>query len=197
LAALNRHSRSLGNDPNTAAARTSGASGCFAPTGDNAAVADAPFPFSGGRFAAPHLEGFAGVAWLVKVLAGLSLKAAAEKLRLPFALETIYRLRRRLRHGWIRCGHGSAAGTTPPASAHSDPLLQTVEHLQTVFAGSQCPPADFQLRFQHAVFGLKAPGLRTPFWPNYRRRFFPTGSRWRQHDNPIPVPSAASLASPA
>lgn len=38
--------------------------------------------------------------WLVKLLAGLSLKAAAEKLRLPFALETAYRLRRGLRHGF-------------------------------------------------------------------------------------------------
>ena len=35
--------------------------------------------------------------WLVEVMAGLSLKAAAEKLRLPFALETVYRLRRGLR----------------------------------------------------------------------------------------------------
>ena len=35
--------------------------------------------------------------WLVEVLAGLSLKAAAEKLRLPFALESVYRLQRGLR----------------------------------------------------------------------------------------------------
>lgn len=34
--------------------------------------------------------------WLVELLGGLSLKAASEKLRLPFALESFYRLRRRL-----------------------------------------------------------------------------------------------------
>jgi hypothetical protein len=38
--------------------------------------------------------------WLVKLLAALSLKAVAEKLRLPFALETLYRLRRKLRQ-WL------------------------------------------------------------------------------------------------
>jgi hypothetical protein len=31
---------------------------------------------------------------VVEVLEGLSFKAAAEKLRQPFALETVYRLRR-------------------------------------------------------------------------------------------------------
>ena len=32
---------------------------------------------------------------LVRLLAGASLQAAAESLRLPFALETVYRLRRK------------------------------------------------------------------------------------------------------
>ena len=32
--------------------------------------------------------------WLAELLAGLSLKAATERLRLPFALESMYRLRR-------------------------------------------------------------------------------------------------------
>jgi hypothetical protein len=91
--------------------------------------------------------------WLVKLLAGLSLKAAVEKLRLPFALETLYRLRRKLcqRLDGLRtqlCGKQS-----PPVSAHSDPWLQTVEHLQVAFPRSECPPAAFQLHFQHPFLG--------------------------------------------
>ena len=87
--------------------------------------------------------------WLVKLLAGLSLKTAAETLRLPFALETIYRLRRKLQRGLDAVRTRLCREQTPPGSAHADPLLQTVEHLQTVFPRSACPPVDFQLHFQH------------------------------------------------
>jgi hypothetical protein len=97
----------------------------------------------------------ASLVWqcLLKLLAGLSLKAAAEKLRLPFALETVYRLRRSLRHGLDLLRTRLCREQTPPGSAHPDPLLQTVEHLQVVFPRSGCPPADFQLRFQRPFLG--------------------------------------------
>ena len=91
--------------------------------------------------------------WLVEVLAGLSFKAAAEKLRLPFALETVYRLRRRLRQGLDRVRTRLCREQSPLASAHTDPLLQTVEHLRRVFSCSECPPADFQLHFQRPFLG--------------------------------------------
>jgi hypothetical protein len=91
--------------------------------------------------------------WLVQVLAGLSRKAAAEKLRLPFALETIYRLGRRLRQRLDALRTRLFREQSPAASMHPDPLRQTVTHLQTVFAGSPCPPADFQLRFQQPFLG--------------------------------------------
>ena len=91
--------------------------------------------------------------WLIELLAGLSLKAAVEKLRLPFALETMYRLRRRLR------GHLHALRTQlcrehkPPASTRTDPLLHTVEHLQALFPRSGCPVAAFQRDFQRPFLG--------------------------------------------
>lgn len=91
--------------------------------------------------------------WLVEVLAGLSLKAAAEKLRLPFALEAVYRLRRKLDRqldGWRT---RLCREQPPPASAQADPLLHTVEHLRSMFAGEVCPPATFQLRFQQPFLG--------------------------------------------
>ena len=91
--------------------------------------------------------------WLVEVLAGLSLKAAAEKLRLPFALETVYRLRRGLRQCLASVRTQLCLEQSPPVSAHTDPLLQTVEHLRAVFPAHECPPAVFQLRFQRPFLG--------------------------------------------
>ena len=89
--------------------------------------------------------------WLSALLAGGSVKAAVEKLRLPFALETLYRLRRELRHGLDSVRARLYRKQSPPDSPHKDPLLQTVEHLRQVFA--LCPPAEFQLHFQHPFLG--------------------------------------------
>jgi hypothetical protein len=91
--------------------------------------------------------------WLIQLLAGLSLKAAAEKLSLPFALETFYQLRRKLRRGldWLRTC--LCRQQKPPPSTHSDPVLQTVVHLKRVFSNRLCPPAEFQLHFQRPFFG--------------------------------------------
>jgi len=91
--------------------------------------------------------------WLVKLLAGFSLKAAAEKLRLPFALETVYRLRRGLRQCLASVRTRLCREQSPPASGQTNPLLQTVEHLRQVFSDSECPPAAFQLHFQRPLLG--------------------------------------------
>ncbi|MEW6306749.1 MAG: hypothetical protein AB1705_25055 [Verrucomicrobiota bacterium] len=91
--------------------------------------------------------------WLVELLAGLSVKAAAEKLRLPFALESVYRLGRKLRQQLAHWRAQLCREQPPPASARTDPLLQTVEHFQSVFAREVCPPAAFQLCFQQSFVG--------------------------------------------
>jgi len=91
--------------------------------------------------------------WLVEMLAGLSVKAAVEKLPLPFVLETIYRLRRGLRRCLASVRTRLCREQSPPVSPHADPLLQTVEHLRAVFPDSECPPAAFQLRFQRPFLG--------------------------------------------
>lgn len=91
--------------------------------------------------------------WVVEVLAGLSLKAAAEKLRLPFALETVYRLRRGLRQCLASVRTQLCLEQSPPPSAHADPLLQTIAHLQSVFPRTRCAVADFQLHFQLPFLG--------------------------------------------
>lgn len=91
--------------------------------------------------------------WLVELLAGLSIKAAAEKLRLPFALESVYHLRRKLGRQLDDWRTRLCREQPPPVSTRVDPLLHTVEHLQSVFAGEGCPPATFQRRFQHPFLG--------------------------------------------
>ena len=91
--------------------------------------------------------------WLIQWLAGTSLKAAVEKLRLPFALESVYRLRRKLRQQLDRVRSLLCREQKPPHSAQSDPVLQTAEHLRAVFARSDCPTATFQLHFQRPLLG--------------------------------------------
>jgi hypothetical protein len=97
----------------------------------------------------------ASLVWqcLVKLVAGFSLKAAAETVRLPFALETLYRLQRKLKRGLDSVRTRLCRRGAPPQSTQIEPLLQTVEHLQAVFPGSPCPPVDFQLHFQHPFLG--------------------------------------------
>lgn len=91
--------------------------------------------------------------WLVKLLTGLSVKAAVEALRLPFALETMYRLRRGLQRRLDLVRTRLCREQSPPVSRQSQSLLQTVEHLRAVFPDSQCPPAAFQLHFQGPLLG--------------------------------------------
>jgi len=91
--------------------------------------------------------------WLIQWLASVSLKAAVETIRLPFALETFYRLRRKLRQQLDRVRTLLCQEQAPPRSAQSDPLLQTAEHLRTVFSQSACPASAFQLHFQCPLLG--------------------------------------------
>lgn len=91
--------------------------------------------------------------WLVKLLAGLSSKAAAEQARLPFTLEAVYRLRRSLVTRLDALRARLARERPPPVSTQADPLLQTVEHLREMFPDSACPPAEFQLHYQRPLLG--------------------------------------------
>jgi hypothetical protein len=90
---------------------------------------------------------------LIQLLTGASLKAAAETPGLPFALETIYQLCRKLRYRLDGLRTWLCREQEPPQSEHADPLLQTIAHLKLVFPDSQCPPADFQWHFQRPFLG--------------------------------------------
>ena len=88
---------------------------------------------------------------LVRLLAGGSIKATAEALALPFALETLYHLLHRLRQQLAEVRSVLCREQEPPASSQTDPLFQTVEHLRSLFPESLCPAADFQLHFQRPL----------------------------------------------
>lgn len=88
---------------------------------------------------------------LERLLDGGSLKAAVEALSLPFALETLYHLLHRMRQRLTGVRSVLCREQKPPASSRTDPLLQTVEHLRSLFSKSVCPATDFQLHFQRPL----------------------------------------------
>ncbi|MDR0352940.1 MAG: hypothetical protein LBI02_06225 [Opitutaceae bacterium] len=95
---------------------------------------------------------------LAGLLAGLSVKRAAEALRAPFALETFYHLLARLRRRLDAVRTLLCRETGPPACGDSDPLLQTIAHLRAACAPharadghGMC--AWFQTRFQCPFLG--------------------------------------------
>jgi hypothetical protein len=91
--------------------------------------------------------------WLIQRLAGLSLQAAAQAAKAPFAVETFYRVDRKLRCGLERLRTSLCGRIQPPDSSQASPLLQTVEHFERAFPESLCPVADFQLLFQQPLLG--------------------------------------------
>ena len=152
---LNRHSRSSGNDP-----ANSQRPGCPGPAGvlfqSRAArrLRAAPFRSSWPRFCrgTRSRPRWCGSGWC-------NCWPGFRSRRRPRSCGCPLRWKRS-----IGCGANCAGGWTsvrtrlcreqpPPASTQSDPLLQTVEHLQAVFPRSACPPAEFQLHFQHPFLG--------------------------------------------
>lgn len=90
---------------------------------------------------------------LCQWLAGASLRAAAQSLRLPFALETLYGLVRRLRlrlpsvRPWL-----AQRQPAPPAQA-ADPLFQTTRHLQQIFPAPASALRELQLLWGRPLMG--------------------------------------------
>lgn len=89
---------------------------------------------------------------LVGLLQGAALKSAAEALRAPFALETFYRLMRRLRRRLDVVRTCLCRQQAAPASGHADALLHTLEHLHAVFPAAGAL-ATFPRHFQHPFLG--------------------------------------------
>jgi hypothetical protein len=90
---------------------------------------------------------------LCKLLAGFSIKAGVETLRRPLALESFYHLLWRWRRRLDEMRARLCQRQRPPDSSQSDPLVQTVEHLQNVFKEALCPVSEFQMVFQQSFLG--------------------------------------------
>jgi len=90
---------------------------------------------------------------LCRLMAGSSIKAAVEALAPPFALESLYHLLQRLRRRLADLRSRLCREQKAPDSSRSDPLLQTAEHIQIVFAGAPSAIESFQLRFQRPLMG--------------------------------------------
>ena len=154
VGSLIRHSHARGNDPAVADGQTVRGQRVFCSNRGQRDGCGRTFMFCLAEILPRHtLTASLVWPWLVKLLAGLSLKAAVETLRLPFALETLCRLRRKLRQRLDHLRTRLCREQKPPVSGQADPLLQTVEHLQVAFPHSESPPADFQLHFQHPFCG--------------------------------------------
>ena len=151
---LNRHSFLRGNDPNCRQGR------CL--RGQRVFCSDRGQRGGCGRsfsvFLAdvlPRHSVTATLLWslLCFWLGGLSLNAAALSLHSLFDVSAFYHLRRRLRGRLEVVRSLLCRDQKPPASSQADPLLQTVEHFQTVFPNSSCPVRQFQIRFDQALMG--------------------------------------------
>jgi len=88
---------------------------------------------------------------LERLRLGGSIQAALQALGLPFALESFYHLLQRMRHRLAGVRAALCRQRQPSQSSQSDPLLQTAEHLQSLFPKSPCPLGDFQLHFQRPL----------------------------------------------
>ena len=92
-------------------------------------------------------------ALLRALLSGATVKGAAETLPLPFSLESAYGLVRRMRRQLTVVRSWLCREQPPPASSQTDPLLQTLEHLQTLFRSDACALAAYQRHFQQPLLG--------------------------------------------
>lgn len=151
---LNRHGFLYGNDPSAADARMLRGQRVFCCDRGRRGGCGRTFSV----FLAdvlPRHSVTASILWrlLCLLLAGCPLKAAAESLRAPFALETLYHLVGRLRGRLDVLRSLLFTWGQPPPSLRADPLAQTMDHLRAVFSDSACPTADFQCAFQRYFCG--------------------------------------------
>jgi len=151
---LNRHSNLYGNDPVSPDGRSVRGQRAWCSNRGQRGGCGRSFPLFIADFLPRHTVRASWLwQWLVKRLAGLSLQAATQAAKVPFALETFYRLDHKLRYGLEGLRTALCGLSKPPDSSHAAPLLQTVEHLKQAFPESPCPVADFQVYFQQSLLG--------------------------------------------
>jgi hypothetical protein len=150
---LNRHSRLTGNDPDQVDRQRCRGQRVFCSHRGRRGGCGRTFAIFFAEVLPRHSVPAALLARLLaNLLGGATLKAAAEALQAPWALETFYRLIRRLRRRLDAVRARLWRERSPPACGRSDPLLQTVEHLRGLGGGAHAVAA-YQLRFQQPLLG--------------------------------------------
>ena len=151
---LNRHSKLYGNDPANPGGQAERGQRVFCSNRGQRGGCGRTFSIYLAEMLPRHTVRAGAVSGLLKeLLAGQSIKRAAERLRLPFALETLYHLLARLRGRLDAVRSWLWRRQPAPASSHTQPLLQTVEHLQAVFPAATCPVSEFQVVFEEPLLG--------------------------------------------
>lgn len=151
---LNRHSVLRGNDPAAVNGSLVRGRRVFCSNRGQRRGCGKTFPlFFAGTL--PRHTFTAGLLWtlLRKILGGATIRAAAQTLGLPCSLEAAYGIVRRLRHRLSAVRSSLCREQPAPASAQTDPLRQTLEHLQCIFPQSTCALAAYQNHFQRALMG--------------------------------------------
>jgi hypothetical protein len=151
---LNRHSWLYGNDPTQAKAdKVRGQRVLCSDRGERGGCGRTVAIFLDDVL--PRHTASASLLWslLLGLLSSQSIRSAFHRAKSPMALESIYHLlaRLRLRLDAVRiclCGR-----QRPPDCSHSDPLLQTIEHLKATFTAEVCPVRQFQRVFQQSLLG--------------------------------------------
>lgn len=151
---LNRHSFLYGNDPSAANASMLRGQRVFCCNRGQRGGCGRTFSiFLAGVL--PRHSVTAPILWrlLALLLTGCSVKAAAESIHAPFALETLYHLVSRLRGRLDVLRTWLFTRAQPPPCSSADSLSQTVAHLRAAFPDAACPPAGFQCVFQRPFCG--------------------------------------------
>jgi len=154
VGALNRHSLMHGNDPEAKEGRITRGQRVFCSDRGRRGGCGRTFPILF-TWALPQHSLSATLVWQAvhKWLGGMSIRAAWQTTNTPLALDSFYHYLQRLRRRLTTLRTLLSTASRPPDSMRWDPLLQTFEHLETVFPKASCPVASFQQRFQTPLTG--------------------------------------------
>jgi hypothetical protein len=150
---FNRHSKLYGNDPDSTQGGQAqrGQRVWCCPRGQRSGCGKTFSIFLADVLPRHTVRASALASLLDRLLQDSSIKAAVEALGLPYALEGLYHLLQRMRGRLAAIRAALCREQKAPASSQSDPLLQSVEHLRSLFPRSQCPLTAFQLHFQRPL----------------------------------------------
>jgi hypothetical protein len=154
VGALNRHSVMRGKDPEKNEGIIARGQRVFCSDRGQRGGCGRTFPVLF-AWALPRHSFTATLVWQAvrEWLGGLSIRASWLTVKTPLALDSFYHLLQRLRRRITILRTILSAVSRPPDSRHSDPLLQTFEHMLIVCPKAACPVETFQQRFQSPLTG--------------------------------------------